>query len=208
MRTSILTPQRLGRWHPTPIGPHAAAMYQAAFGVEAFAGLVPWLALHREGLSILMHPNTLAPRADHLVHVLWLGPPLPLRPEVLPERTEAAEESPVRWHRRGPGRGRPGQWLGRPPLDDRGGRGRGGEGRQEQVRPADPAPLRRDSAAAAWQTAKEVHSDTELTTAQWIASDSKALRGVLDRCIRRAAHQLASDLDRAAPGQGAPVPSK
>ena len=68
--------------------------------------------------------------------------------------------------------------------------------------------LRRDSAAAAWQTAKEVQSDTELTTAQWIASDSKALRGVLDRCIRRAAHQLASDLDRAAPGQGAPVPSK
>lgn len=68
--------------------------------------------------------------------------------------------------------------------------------------------LRHGSAAAVWQTAKEVQSDTELTTAQWIASDSKALRGVLDRCIHRAAHQLVTDLGRAAPGQRAPVPSK
>jgi hypothetical protein len=68
--------------------------------------------------------------------------------------------------------------------------------------------LRHGSAAAVWQTAKEVQSDTELTTSQWIASDSKALRGVLDRCIRRAAHQLVTDLGRTTPGQRAPVPSK
>jgi aromatic ring-cleaving dioxygenase len=86
---------QLGRWHDVPIGPHSAAMYQVAFDVEVFADLVPWLALHREELSVLVHPNTLAPRADHLLHALWLGPPLPLRGDVLPERIEASEESPV-----------------------------------------------------------------------------------------------------------------
>ena len=60
-------------------------MYQVAFDIAVFAGLVPWLALHRQGLSVLVHPNTLAPRADHLEHALWLGAPLALRPEVLPE---------------------------------------------------------------------------------------------------------------------------
>ena len=86
---------QLGRWHEVPVGPHTAAMYQIAFEPAVFPGLVPWLALHREGLSVLVHPNTLAPRADHLVHALWLGAPLALRGDVLPERIEAGEESPI-----------------------------------------------------------------------------------------------------------------
>ena len=86
---------QLGGWHEVPIGPHSTAMYQVAFDVAVFADLVPWLALHREGLSVLVHPNTLAPRADHLIHALWLGPALPLRAEYLPESIEANEESPV-----------------------------------------------------------------------------------------------------------------
>jgi len=86
---------QFGRWHDVPVGPHTAPMYQIAFEVSVFAGLVPWLALHREGLSVLVHPNTLAPRADHLVHALWLGAPLPLRPDVLPEHIAASDESPV-----------------------------------------------------------------------------------------------------------------
>ena len=86
---------QLGRWHEVPVGPHTQAMYQVAFEVGVFADLVPWLALHREGLSVLVHPNTLAPRADHLVHALWLGPSLPLRGDVLPEAIAASEESPI-----------------------------------------------------------------------------------------------------------------
>ena len=86
---------QLGRWHEVPIGPHTQAMYQVAFDVDVFAGLVPWLALHREGLNVLVHPNTLAPRADHLVHAIWLGAPLPLRPDVLPDTIAASEESPI-----------------------------------------------------------------------------------------------------------------
>jgi len=86
---------QLGRWHEVPIGPHTAAMYQIAFDVDVFAELVSWLALHREGLSVLVHPNTLAPRADHLIHALWLGPQLDLRVDMLPESIAAADETPV-----------------------------------------------------------------------------------------------------------------
>ena len=70
---------QLHRRHEVPIGPHTAATHQIAFDVDVFADLVSWLALHREGLSVLVHPNTLAPRADHLIHAFRLGPPLPLR---------------------------------------------------------------------------------------------------------------------------------
>jgi DOPA 4,5-dioxygenase len=86
---------QLGRWHDVPVGPHSAAMYQVAFAPEVFAAFVPWLALHRDGLDVLVHPNTLAPRDDHLQHALWLGRPLALKEETLPQRIDAGEESPV-----------------------------------------------------------------------------------------------------------------
>ena len=64
---------QLGRWHDVPVGPHTAAMYQVAFDTDVFAAFVPWLMLNRNGLDVLVHPNTLAPRDDHLQHALWLG---------------------------------------------------------------------------------------------------------------------------------------
>ena len=86
---------QLGRWHEVPVGPHTAAMYQVAFEVAQFATLVPWLMLNRNGLDVLVHPNTLAPRDDHLVHALWLGRPLPLKEETLPLQIDAAQESAI-----------------------------------------------------------------------------------------------------------------
>jgi len=86
---------QLGRWHDAPVGPHTAAMYQVAFEVSQFATLVPWLMLNRNGLDVLVHPNTLAPRDDHLVHALWLGRPLPLKEETLPLQIDAAQESAI-----------------------------------------------------------------------------------------------------------------
>lgn len=83
---------RIGSWHDRPVGPHTKGMYQLAFAVAEFPRLVPWLMLNRDGLSILIHPNTLRPRDDHLVNALWLGAPLPLKEEPLPVQLGSGAE--------------------------------------------------------------------------------------------------------------------
>jgi DOPA 4,5-dioxygenase len=77
---------QLGRWHEVPVGPHDLPMYQVAFATDSFATLVPWLMLNRDGLTVLVHPNTGNARRDHLVHAFWMGEILPIiRPEALSE---------------------------------------------------------------------------------------------------------------------------
>jgi aromatic ring-cleaving dioxygenase len=85
---------QMGRWHDVPVGPHARAMYQIAFDVDVFPTLVPFLALNRMGLSILVHPNTDDAYTDHLEHALWLGEKLPLNGSVLPRSLRAAGQPP------------------------------------------------------------------------------------------------------------------
>src|SRR3954469_25049244 len=80
---------RLGRVWDRPVGPHSKAMHQIAFGPGRFALLVPWLMLNNRGLSILIHPNTANQKRDHLLDSVWIGPPLPLDGEMLPEESEA-----------------------------------------------------------------------------------------------------------------------
>ncbi len=70
-------------------------MYMVAFAPELFASFVPWLALNRLGLDVLVHPNTLQPRADHLSHALWLGQVLPVKEQTLPEHIAASEDEPL-----------------------------------------------------------------------------------------------------------------
>jgi len=74
---------QLGRWHDKPIGPHPTAMYQVAFLPEQFGKVVPWLMLNREGLNILVHPETGDDVGDHTERSLWLGEKLELNTEVL-----------------------------------------------------------------------------------------------------------------------------
>jgi aromatic ring-cleaving dioxygenase len=78
----------LGRWHDVRVGPHDQAMYQVAFVKDVLAEFVPWLMLNHGSLSILVHPNTINPRRDHLVDPLWIGRPLAVHGEKLPEETE------------------------------------------------------------------------------------------------------------------------
>jgi DOPA 4,5-dioxygenase len=75
----------LGRWRDEPVGPHPMAMYQVAFGPELLPAFLPWLALNRRGLTVLVHPETGRQRADHSAHALWLGAVLPLKLDSLPE---------------------------------------------------------------------------------------------------------------------------
>lgn len=83
---------RLGRWRDIPVGPHAEPMFQVAFAPEIFPEFVPWLMLNRKDLVILLHPNTGAPRGDHLTRAFWYGEVLPImNPEQLPETSDEDE---------------------------------------------------------------------------------------------------------------------
>jgi len=74
---------KLGRWHDELVGPHTQSMYQIAFPARSFAAFVPWLMLNRDGLAVLLHPETGDDYRDHTAHACWLGGQLPLRTEVL-----------------------------------------------------------------------------------------------------------------------------
>ena len=73
----------MGRWRDQPVGPHPQAMYQVAFAATEFAMIVPWLMLNRDGLTILVHPESGDAYADHATHALWLGEKLALRLDIL-----------------------------------------------------------------------------------------------------------------------------
>ncbi|HWI25509.1 MAG TPA: DOPA 4,5-dioxygenase family protein [Stellaceae bacterium] len=74
---------RLGNWHDEPVGPHPTAMYQVAFAPAELPLVLPWLMLNRGELTVLVHPLTGNDYDDHARFALWLGPPLPLRLDVL-----------------------------------------------------------------------------------------------------------------------------
>ena len=78
----------MGRWHDESVGPHPVSMYQVAFKNEVFAEIVPWLMLNREGLSVLVHPETGDGYEDHKTHALWLGPQIALNLEFLKRMQE------------------------------------------------------------------------------------------------------------------------
>ena len=51
------------------------------FPAEMLATFVPWLMLNRDGLVVLLHPETGDDLADHTAHAAWFGAILPLRLE-------------------------------------------------------------------------------------------------------------------------------
>ncbi len=69
----------VGRFHERPVGPHPMWSFQIAFQPEVFADLVPWLALERDGLIVLVHPNAGDDLLDHRDRALWLGAGLDLK---------------------------------------------------------------------------------------------------------------------------------
>ena len=77
---------KLGRWHDELVGPHPQSMFQIAFPVAMLASFVPWLMLNRDGLTVLLHPETGDDYTDHSAHAAWFGAVLPLRLDVFGKR--------------------------------------------------------------------------------------------------------------------------
>ena len=70
---------QFGRWRDqAPQGPHPVSHFQVTFPTELFDVLVPFLALNRGDLHILLHPNTGNGYEDHTKNVMWIGPSIPL----------------------------------------------------------------------------------------------------------------------------------
>jgi DOPA 4,5-dioxygenase len=86
-RVGAAFPQaKLGRWHDELVGPHPQSMFQIAFPTTMLADFVPWLMLNRDGLTILLHPETDDNYTDHSAHAAWFGAVLPLRLEVFKKK--------------------------------------------------------------------------------------------------------------------------
>jgi len=68
----------MGRMHDGPVGPHPMGSCQLTVPPDAFAKLIPWLVLNRDGLTVFAHAESGDHLADHTEHVLWLGESLPL----------------------------------------------------------------------------------------------------------------------------------
>ncbi len=64
-------------------------MYQIAFPSGLVSSLLPWLMLNRDGLTVLLHPETGYHYRDHTAHAAWLGGELPLRLEAFRDRRAA-----------------------------------------------------------------------------------------------------------------------
>jgi aromatic ring-cleaving dioxygenase len=84
----------LGKFSGEPVGPHPVAQFQAIFKPDAFRGVVPWLMLNREGLDILVHPQTDDMVGDHTAYALWLGTPIKLKLDTMQRRGYSEAQPP------------------------------------------------------------------------------------------------------------------
>jgi DOPA 4,5-dioxygenase len=80
-------PLKMGRVHERPVGPHTDWSCQLAFKAALFGEVIPWLALHRGGLVVFIHPITGQDLIDHRDRAMWMGAVRPLDLSVLPEQS-------------------------------------------------------------------------------------------------------------------------
>jgi aromatic ring-cleaving dioxygenase len=66
-------PVELGDWNLTPRGPHVTPSFYFGFTNDLLPVVIPWLQLNSLSLTVLVHPNTDDPRADHLYYTLWVN---------------------------------------------------------------------------------------------------------------------------------------
>jgi aromatic ring-cleaving dioxygenase len=66
-------------WLDRPGGPLPQAQFQVELTSAELGTVTEWLMLHREGLSVLLHPESGDDLVDHTARAAWLGAPLELR---------------------------------------------------------------------------------------------------------------------------------
>jgi aromatic ring-cleaving dioxygenase len=66
-------PVELGDWNLQPRGPHTTPSFYFGFTNDLLPVVVPRVQLNSLGLTILLHPNTDDPRANHLYYTLWVN---------------------------------------------------------------------------------------------------------------------------------------
>jgi len=85
----------LGNWNAEPRGPHVTPSFYFGFGTDLQPLILPWLQLNSLGLTILVHPNTDDPRADHLHYALWVNRSQPVNAYSMKKPDLAAGEPAV-----------------------------------------------------------------------------------------------------------------
>ena len=73
---------QVGRMHHKSVGPHPCWSCQLAFDRSNHTDLLTWLALNRNGLTILIHPLTGNNLLDHTDYALWMGEPQELNLDI------------------------------------------------------------------------------------------------------------------------------
>lgn len=68
----------MGRVHQRPVGPHPDWSCQLSYRSELLNEILPWLAVHRNGLVIFTHPITGNDLLDHRDYAIWMGAVRPL----------------------------------------------------------------------------------------------------------------------------------
>lgn len=81
-------PLKMGRVHEKPVGPHPDWSCQLAFRAGLFEEITVWLAMHRAGLVVFIHPVTGNDLIDHRDYAIWMGAVRPLDLSVLSDRDE------------------------------------------------------------------------------------------------------------------------
>jgi len=66
-------PVSVGRVIEQEVGPHPKWSCQLAYAPELLSDVMPWLAIHREGLTIFTHMITGDDLWDHTKGAIWMG---------------------------------------------------------------------------------------------------------------------------------------
>lgn len=76
----------MGRMHEKPVGPHPDWSCQLLVPHDKLGDVMRWLMLNRDGLVVLVHPETGDALQDHTGHAVWMGAVRPLNVSMFEKR--------------------------------------------------------------------------------------------------------------------------